>query len=99
MTAPLTKLPAVSRGDETSTPGSPPSAPRNRILRRGLAALAGLLVVGTCVPASAADASTAADPAESPAVSSGTPHLPGPTGPLVVRSLAAAGSGPVGRPG
>lgn len=81
MTAPLTKPPAVSRDDETRTPGSPPSAPRSRILRRGLAALAGLLIMGTCVPASAADASTAADPAESPAASSGPLYLPGPTGP------------------
>ncbi len=81
VTAPLTEPPAVSRDDKTRAPGSPPSAPRNQILRRGLAALAGLLIVGTCVPASAADASTAADPAGSPAASSGTLRLPRPTGP------------------
>ncbi|MEU5196570.1 alpha/beta hydrolase [Streptomyces scabiei] len=82
MTVPLTP-PPTGHDDATSTAatGSPSPPPRNRIPRRGLAALAGLLVLGTCVPASAADVPTAAGPGRAPVVASGTPRLPEPTGP------------------
>ncbi|MFE7765552.1 alpha/beta hydrolase family protein [Streptomyces sp. NPDC057438] len=81
MTVPLTRPTVHDRDDDARTPGSPPAASRNRMLRRGLATLAGLLTVGTCVPASASDAPTAAGHARPPAVVNSTPRLPEPTGP------------------
>lgn len=90
MTSPPIPSAAVSHDDGSRTPGGPPPARRNRMPRRGLVAVIGLVVAAACAPASAAGTSTASGSAsagsaarlstDATAGRSAAPYLPRPTG-------------------